>query len=67
MSINTDDRGVFATSIHNEYSLVASAMSKIIDEDGTRVYSDEEIYNYLSRIMQNGNIQRFGAPKMVLS
>ena len=67
VSINTDDRGVFATSIHNEYSLVAAAMSKIIGEDGKRIYTDEEIYNYLSQIMQNGNNQRFGEPKMILS
>ena len=67
VSINTDDRGVFATSIHNEYSLVAAAMSKIIDEDGKRIYTDEEIYNYLSQIMQNGNNQRFGEPMMILS
>ena len=64
MSINTDDRGVFATSIHNEYSLVAAAMSKVMDEEGERIYTDEEIYNYLSRIMQNGTNQRFGVPKM---
>ena len=64
VSINTDDRGVFATSIHNEYSLVAAAMSKVMDEEGERIYTDEEIYNYLSRIMQNGTNQRFGVPKM---
>lgn len=51
----------------NEYSLVAAAMSKIIDEDGKRIYTDEEIYNYLSQIMQNGNNQRFGEPMMILS
>ena len=67
VSINTDDRGVFATSIHNEYSLVAAAMSKIVYEEGKRAYRDDEIYNYLSRIMQNGNNQRFGVPEMVLS
>lgn len=64
---HVDDRGVFATSIHNEYSLVAAAMSKIMDEEGKRIYTDEEIYNYLSRIMQNGTNQRFGVPEMILS
>ena len=67
VSINTDDRGVFATSIHNEYSLVAAAMSKMVDEDGTRLYTDDEIYSYLSQIMQNGNNQRFGVPEIILS
>lgn len=66
VSINTDDRGVFSTSIHNEYSLVAIALTKARDENDNRLYTDEDIYNYLSRIIQNGNNQRFAEPKMRL-
>ena len=64
VSINTDDRGVFSTSIHNEYSLMAIALTKARDEQGKRVYTDEEIYNYLDKIIQNGHHQRFDEPKM---
>ena len=64
VSISTDDRGVFSTSIHNEYSLVAIALNKARNEDGERIYTDDEIYNYLGRIIQNGHDQRFTEPKM---
>ena len=43
VSINTDDRGVFSTSIHNEYSLMAIALTKACVEAGERKYSNEEI------------------------
>ena len=64
ISINTDDRGVFSTSIHNEYSLMAIALTKARDEKGVRVYTDDEICNYLGRIIENGYHQRFEEPKM---
>ena len=64
VSINTDDRGVFSTSIHNEYSLVAIALTKACDEAGNRKYSNEEIEQYIERIMQYGQNQRFGEPVM---
>ena len=64
VSINTDDRGVFSTSIHNEYSLMAIALTKACDEAGERKYSNEEIEQYIERIMQYGQNQRFGEPVM---
>lgn len=64
VSINTDDRGVFSTSIHNEYSLMAIALTKACDEAGNRKYSNEEIEQYVERIMQYGQNQRFGEPVM---
>jgi hypothetical protein len=64
VSINTDDRGVFSTSIHNEYSLMAIALTKARDEKGLRIYTDNEIYNYLGKIIKNGHNQRFDEPKM---
>ena len=59
VSINTDDRGVFATSLYNEYSLIALAMMKMKDENGHRKYNDETIYDYIDRIRLNGQQQRF--------
>ena len=66
VSINTDDRGVFSTSIHNEYSLVAISLTKAQDENGMRKYTNDEIYCYLMDVIQNGHKQRFEAPKMKL-
>ena len=59
VSINTDDRGIFATNIRNEYSLITLAMMKMKDENGHRKYNDETIYNYIERVRANGMIQRF--------
>lgn len=59
VSINTDDRGIFATNIRNEYSLITLAMMKMKDENGHRLYNDETIYNYIERVRANGMIQRF--------
>ena len=59
VSINTDDAGIFATNIRNEYSLITLAMMKMKDENGHRLYNDETIYNYIERVRANGMIQRF--------
>lgn len=59
VSINTDDRGVFATSLYNEYSLIALAMTKMKDENGHAKYNEEHILDYIERIRQNGFTQRF--------
>lgn len=66
VSINTDDRGVFSTSIHNEYSLIAIALIKARDEKGERIYTDGEVYSYIDKIIQNGQNQRFDEPNMRL-
>ncbi len=58
-SINTDDKGVFCTSLRNEYSLIAVALTKQLDQDGKRMWSDLEIETYLRRIAYYGNITRF--------
>lgn len=59
VSINTDDRGVFATSLYNEFSLIALALTKQRDKDGNRLYNDEAICDYIDRIRQNNQLQRF--------
>lgn len=59
VSINTDDKGVFATSLRNEYSLIALALRKKKDADGNLQYNDLEIEEYLRRIARYGNISRF--------
>lgn len=59
VSINTDDAGIFATNISNEYSLITLAMMKMKDEEGHRLYNDDTIYDYIERVRQNGYLQRF--------
>lgn len=59
VSINTDDRGVFATSLYNEFSLIALALTKQRDKDGNRLYNDEAICEYIDHIRKNNLIQRF--------
>ena len=59
VSVNTDDRGVFATSIYNEYSLIAAALYKMKDKDGNRLYNDQTIIRYIGKIRENGIKQRF--------
>ena len=59
VSINTDDKGVFATSLKNEFSLIAIALKKQKDKRGNRLYSEGQIEEYLRRIAKYGNLSRF--------
>ena len=47
VSLNTDDLGVFSTSIENEYALMAIALEKETNQDGQPRYTSRMIYgNY---------------------
>ena len=59
VSINTDDKGVFHTSLENEYALMASAVEQMVDENGRPVHSPQEVYDWLDRIRRMGNQQAF--------
>lgn len=59
VSINTDDKGVFSTSLKNEYSLIAIALKKQKDVNGKRIWSEGQIEDYLRRVATYGNISRF--------
>jgi hypothetical protein len=54
VSINTDDLGIFATSLEREYSLLALAMEK--EEKN----SPRDIYEWLDKIREMGLEQKFG-------
>ena len=59
-SINTDDLGIFDTSLENEYALMASALE--IGNDYCRVGEmilPQQIYEWLDHIRQNGCDQTF--------
>lgn len=59
VSINTDDQGVFDTSLENEYALLACSMSKAVAPNGSKRYSRDVIYKYLDHVRQMGNEQSF--------
>ncbi len=60
ISINTDDLGVFDTSLENEYALIACALQKVEDDNGNKVYCPSDIYDYLDNIRRMGIEQSFG-------
>lgn len=59
VSINTDDRGVFHTSLESEYALMAASVENLVDENGEKRYSPQEVYEWLDRIRVMGNQQVF--------
>lgn len=59
VSINTDDQGVFDTSLEYEYTLLASSMAKQMEDDTSRRYSDQTIQRYLGGLLEMGKMQTF--------
>lgn len=59
ISINTDDRGVFQTSLENEYALLASSVENLTDENGIKLYTPQAVYEWLNHIRIMGNQQVF--------
>lgn len=60
VSINTDDQGVFSTSLENEYAFMARALELAADGQGNLLYNRMDIYDWLERIRVMGNEQSFG-------
>lgn len=58
VSINTDDLGVFDTSLSNEYAVLAASLERCT-VDNERKYSSDSIYDYLDRIRKMGIEQSF--------
>lgn len=59
VSINTDDAGVFATSLRNEYSRMAWSLERMVDKEGHFYYKKDRVYDWLDRIRKMGNEQSF--------
>lgn len=59
ISINTDDRGIFDTSIEEEYALLALALEKEVDENNQPRYQPRYIYEWLNNIRKMGFEQQF--------
>lgn len=59
VSINTDDQGVFSTSLENEYALMALALCKEKNKDNTYKHNQNSIYEWLNKIREMGLEQSF--------
>ena len=58
VSINTDDKGVFATSIEREYALIAHAVIRQFNMNGNG-FNNHDVYKWLNGIRHNSIVQRF--------
>jgi len=59
VSINTDDKGVFHTSLENEFALMGCAMEQAVNEEGCCKYQRQTVYEWLDHIREFGNQQSF--------
>ena len=59
VSINTDDQGVFATYIEQEYAYMAVALRKMRDSSGNAIFNMDEICEWLNNIRLMGYAQCF--------
>ena len=60
VSINTDDQGVFATYLENEYAYLALALEKHVNELGEHTYSRTLVLQWLDNIRKIGINMSFG-------
>lgn len=60
--INTDDLGVFDTSLEFEYALLFATLSKETDSEGNLKYSENDILNYLQNLQMSGLRAVFPTP-----
>jgi hypothetical protein len=60
VSINTDDQGVFNTDLSNEYALMALALERTQNVDGSRKFSSSQIYEWIESVRELSVAQRFG-------
>lgn len=59
VSINTDDAGVFVTSLYNEYSIMAHTVEHMLDDDKNIKYQKNLVYDWINDIRKMGNQQSF--------
>lgn len=57
VSVNTDTKGIFATSLYLEFSLLACALKK-------GRCNDQVILQMITRLLQNNEKQKFDVPKL---
>lgn len=60
VTINTDDLGIFYTSLPREFELVALSLLKAVDANSMPIYNSQEVYDWIERIIKNAHIYKFG-------
>lgn len=55
VSINTDDQGIFDTSLENEYALMYCGLCMRKDPSNRKLFSHDAVYGYLDHIRTLGN------------
>ena len=63
VSLNTDDQGVFDTSLENEFALMTAALRKAKTEDCQYIYDVEDIYAWIDYVRRMGITQVFSATR----
>lgn len=61
VSINTDDKSVFSTSLSNEYTYLLFYLEQEKNSDGSKRYSRYELLKWLNEIRMMGNEQSFSS------
>ena len=59
VSVNTDDPGIFDTSLTFEYALIADALRNMKDDNGMRLNTDRAIEDYIRDLVRMGREQCF--------
>lgn len=59
VTINTDDQGIFATSLDNEYALTVLSLLKKKNDDGNFCYSRHQVLKWLNEVYENSNKYKF--------
>lgn len=59
VSINTDDQGIFDTSLEYEYALIAAGLLERKKQDGSPKYTHAQVYRYLDSVRKMSNTQSF--------
>lgn len=59
VTVNTDDLGIFYTSLPREFELLTLALLKKKDEHSNLMYNTQEVYDWIERIVKNAQIYRF--------
>ena len=59
VTVNTDDLGIFFTSLPREFELLTLALLKKKDGNGCKCYNTQEVYDWIERIVENAQIYRF--------
>ena len=59
ITVNTDDKGIFGTSLHREFSLLALASTKQRHKGEVKKWDKQLVYRYIGCLASAGQAQRF--------